>query len=224
MTAKRILTIRLNLAAPEATHAEFDSKTSLLEWDIVLFKPSISEFTSYGDFFQGKGSLSDSLSFQLRECCAHWKREIKQSVEAGETVIVHLPGLDEVYVDSGRREYSGTGGNRRTTRIVDLYSDYQAIPADVSPVTATGSSMKLSARGAEVLAPYWSEFESESRYEVVLSSPRGAKVEETDVPGDSTQDRSIAVQRRQAPCSRGPSAPVGPPCDRSRLHMRFVAA
>ena len=172
MSARRILTIGLELASPDMHYVNFRSKTSLLDWDIVLFKPQIGEFTSYGDYFQGKPSLSDSASFQLKECCEHWRREIKQAVETGKTVVVYLPSLHEVYVDTGQRSYSGTGRNQKTTRHVAEYDNYQAIPALLSPITATGNSMKLSTRGAEVLAPYWTEFESVSQYKVILTDPK----------------------------------------------------
>jgi len=150
----------------------FRSKTSLLDWDIVLFKPEIGDFTSYGDYFQGKPSLSDRVSFQLKECCEHWRREIKQAVETGKSVVVYLPSLCVVYVDTGQRSYSGTGRNQKTTRHLAEYDNYQAIPALLSPITATGNSMKLSARGAEILAPYWTEFERVSQYKVILTEPK----------------------------------------------------
>lgn len=172
MSARRILTIGLELASSDTQYASFQSKMSLLDWDIILFKPQILEFSGYGDFYQGKRSLSDSLSFQLKECCEHWRREIKQAVETGKTVIIYLPSLDEVFVDTGQRSYSGTGRNQRTTRHVAEYNNYQAIPAELSPVTATGNSMKLSAKGSEVLAPYWVEFENSSKYSVILTSPK----------------------------------------------------
>lgn len=172
MSARRILSIGLELASSDTQYASFRSKTSLLDWDIVLFKPEIGDFTSYGEYFQGKPSLSDSASFQLKESCEHWRREIKQAVEAGKTVIVFLPSLVEVFVDTGQRSYSGTGRNQQTTRHVAEYNNYQSIPATLSPVTATGSSMKLSTRGADVLAPYWIEFESASQYEVILTDPK----------------------------------------------------
>jgi hypothetical protein len=169
MSAKRILTIGLALASTECEPASFTSKTSLLDWDIVLFKPQISDFITYSDYFQGKPNLSESASFQLKECCEHWRREIKQAVETGKTVIIFLPRLEEVYVDTGERTYSGTGRNEKTTRHVEEYNNYQAIPAVLVLVTATGTSMKLSARGSEILAPYWAEFESVSQYEVILT-------------------------------------------------------
>ncbi len=144
---------------------------SLLDWDIILFKPIISDYSGYGDFYQGKRSLSDSLSFILKENCEHWRREIKQAVETGKTVLVYLPEVDEVFVDTGQRSYSATDRNQRTTRHVAAYSNYQAIPAEISPVIATGTSMKLAAKGAEALAPYWAEFEAVSKYHVLLTSP-----------------------------------------------------
>lgn len=172
MSARKILTVGLELASSDTQYASFRSKMSLLDWDIVLFKPEITEFTNYVDNYQGKPSLSDSASFQLKECCEHWRREIKQAVEAGKTVIVYLPKLSEVYVDTGQRSYSGTGRNQKTTRHVSLYNNYEAIPASLAPVTTTGNSMKLLARGAEVLATYWNDFESVSQYQVILTEPK----------------------------------------------------
>ncbi|MGE3151354.1 MAG: hypothetical protein AB7G48_01910 [Nitrospiraceae bacterium] len=170
---KRILTVGLELAAADVQYASFDSKMSLLDWDIVLFKPVIEQFYAYGgDYYQGKNSLSDSSSFRLRECCEHWRREIKQAVETGKTVLVFLPALDEVFVDTGQRSYSGTGRNQRTTRHVTEYNNYQAVPAAISPIAGTGSAMKLAPRGAEVLASYWAEFESDSKYQVILTDPK----------------------------------------------------
>lgn len=173
MSARRILTVGLELAAADTQYASFDSKLSLLDWNIVLLKPGIAEFYSYGDdSYKGKRSLSDSGSFRLKECCEHWRREIRQAFETGKTIIVYLPPLEEVYVDTGQRSYSGTGRNRQTTRHVEIYTNYQAIPATIAPVNASGSAMKLVAKGAEVLAPYWAEFESLSSYEVLLTAEK----------------------------------------------------
>jgi hypothetical protein len=172
MSRRRILTVGLELASTDAKYASLQSKTSLLDWDIVLFKPQINDFIRYADYFLGKPSLSDSASFQLKECCEHWRGEIKQAVESGKTVIVFLPGLEQVYVDTRQRTYSGTGRNQRTTRHVAEYNNYQAIPASLAPVISTGNSMKLSAGGAELLAAYWTEFEGVSHYEVILTNPK----------------------------------------------------
>jgi hypothetical protein len=167
--AARILTVGLELASDDVQHEEFTSRVSLLDWDIVLFRPVIDEFiSSYGEEYKGKPSLSDSSSFQLKESCEHWRREIKQAIDAGKSVIVFLVSVQEVYIDTGDRQFSGTGRNQRTTRIVTPYTNYKCIPATLGPTTAKGNAIKLSTKGAEILAPYWSEFSGVSEYNVIL--------------------------------------------------------
>ncbi|MBE7423815.1 MAG: hypothetical protein HS110_15525 [Zoogloeaceae bacterium] len=171
MSAKKILTVGLELASSASTYATFRSKTSLLDWDIFLFRPQISEFLhNYYETYQGKPCFNDTESFEAKECCEHWRREIKQAVETGKTIIVFLPALYEAYVDTGERSYSGTGRNQKTTRHVALLTNYDALPESLKPVAATGSSMKLASKGAEVLAPYWAEFGDKSSYRVILSA------------------------------------------------------
>ena len=167
--SKKILTIGFKLASNGAYCEAFHSKVSLLDWDIVLFKPLISEFYDDGSIYQGKPSLNGTSSFQLKECCEHWRREIKQAVEAGKTVMAFLAPVQDVYIATGEYQYSGTGRNQKTTRIVTQYTNYAAIPFNLKPVNATGSSMKLAPLGAEILAPYWAEFGHISEYKVLLS-------------------------------------------------------
>ncbi len=168
--AKNILAIGIELATDEIQEDAFGSRTSLLDWDIVIFRPDIHSFVDNRDDYLGKPCLNDASSFRLKECCEHWRREIQQAIEAGKTVVVFLPPLQEVYIATGERTHSGTGRNQKTTRIVDLYSNYDCLPVNANPVTAKGSAMKLTARGAEVLASYWAEFSSQSEYHVILTA------------------------------------------------------
>ena len=78
--------------------------------------------------------------------------------------------LQEIYIDTGERQYYGTGRNQRTTRIVTPYNNYNCIPLGPTLVGATENAMKLAPLGAELLAPYWAEFGSISEYKVVLPS------------------------------------------------------
>lgn len=172
MTPKKILTVGLQLASDQTEFSAFDSKTSLLDWDIVLFRPDIDGMTYSSEQYQGKSMLTDSASFRLKESCEHWRREIKQAFETGKTVLIFLAPLHEVYVDTGQRSYSGTGRNQRTTRQVTICSNYESIPVPLNPVQATGSSIKLTKRGAEILAPYWENFGGDSTYEVLLTGEK----------------------------------------------------
>lgn len=170
MSTRRIATIGFELTSTEFQSVDFRSKASLLDWDIVLFVPTIMGFYRNSDHYLGKPCFDERSSFQVRECCEHWRREIKQAIDTGKLVIVFLPELEDVYVDTGRRTHSGTGRNRTTTRHVDQFNNYEAIPTSLLPVTATGNVMKLAARGAEILGSYWSEFENDSQYKVVLAN------------------------------------------------------
>ncbi|MGJ4995761.1 hypothetical protein ACQR0Z_15145 [Bradyrhizobium sp. HKCCYLS3077] len=164
--SKSVLCVGFELAD---VHSEsFRSKTSLLDWDIILFKPDIADFiqrapTSY----LGKPCLSDDESFKLRECCEHWRRQIRDAVNHGKTVIIFLPQEETVFAATGTVEVSGTGRNAQRTRHVDTYSSFVAVPFDFRPGNAVGKEMKLAPLGAEILAAYWSEFGQASEYQVL---------------------------------------------------------
>src|ERR1700752_4209349 len=99
---KSILPVGLQLASDAVHNEPFDSKASLLDWDIILFKPIISESRRYrAEHYNGKSCLSDTGSFALKEATEHWRREIKQATDTGKTVIVFLAPLEEVFVDTG---------------------------------------------------------------------------------------------------------------------------
>lgn len=173
MTAKKLLSVGFELASDDVQYCDFQEDISLLDWDIVLFKPVIGSYFSYtADYYQGKPSLSDSSSFHLKEQCDHWRREIKDAFDSGKTVIVFLSELQEVYVDTGERRHSGTGRNQKTTRIVALHNNYSVIPATLSPIGTKGAAIKLATRNADVIAPYWKEFEEVSQYKVVLTADK----------------------------------------------------
>jgi hypothetical protein len=166
---KTILTIGFALASDAAHHEPLESKVSLLDWDIILFKPAISDIWRYqAKQYQGKTCLNDSASFALKEASEHWRREIKQAHEIGKTIVVFLTPLEEVFVATGEVQYSGTGRNARGTRIVDLYSNYNALPLKLAVTNASGSAIKLAAHNTEAIAPYWHEFGAISEYKVLL--------------------------------------------------------
>lgn len=169
--SKRILAIGVELASDDVTEIDFSAKTSLLDWDIVLFRPDVNEFIgAYPDHYQGKPSLGDTASFQLKESCEHWRREIKQAVESGKTVIIFLSAPQEVYIDTGQRSYSGTGRNSKTTVHVASYSNHQSIPLKMAATSAIGNSMKLAGKQSEILSTFWKEFGSLFEYQCILPS------------------------------------------------------
>ena len=169
MAKKKILTIGFSLCDEDTESCDFNSDLSLLDWDIILFKPDISDFVSYVDTYKGKPCLSDDRSFQLKEQAEHWRREIRAAVESGKLVIVYLSDLNEISIATGEKRFSGSGRNQKTTRIVTDYNNYHTIPLDVKPVKTNGVEIKLAAKNSEVISAYWREFSSVSTYKVLLN-------------------------------------------------------
>ena len=168
MAKKMILTIGFEICSEDVEYSDFRSDQSLLDWDIVLFKPEINDFVGYAETFQGKPCLSDDRSFQLKEQAQHWRREIKTAVNSGKLVIVYLTDINEVSVATGEKQFSGTGRNQKVTRIVTDYDNYRSIPADLSPVKTKGKEIKLTAKNSEAISTYWQEFSTCSTYKVII--------------------------------------------------------
>ncbi|UGA55309.1 hypothetical protein [Vibrio sp. VB16] len=168
MAQKNIVTIGFELNNDNVNHCEFNSDSSLLDFDIILFKPDISEFISYSDMFEGKPCLTDHKSFQLKDRIQHWRREILESVDCGKTVVVFLSELTQVFIATGEKSFSGTGKNRQTTRHVGAYDNYKIIPAELDVVKTQGHEIKIAPKSSELIASYWKEFSEESCYKVTL--------------------------------------------------------
>lgn len=170
--AKKIVSVGILLAADGVDHVAFDAKASLLDWDIILFRPDIRDFTRY-DYgmsdYQGKRCLNDHKSFALKEASAHWQREIREAVEIGKTVIVHLCKPEEIFVQTGRKEFSGTGRNQKTTNIVEPFSNYKALPISAKLTASQGREIVLHPDYRGVLASYWDRFGPSSIYEVTFA-------------------------------------------------------
>ena len=169
MAKKNILIIGFSVADEGIGFSEFDADISLLDWDIILFKPEITDYIYRAEsMFQGKPCLSDHDSFKLKAQSEHWRREIKSAVDHGKLVIVFLSELKQLSIATGEKQFSGTGRNQKTTRIVTDYDNYQSIPLDLKPISTKGKEIKLSAKNSEVISAYWNEFSSTSSYNVIL--------------------------------------------------------
>jgi hypothetical protein len=167
LAPRKVVAVGGELNTDKVDQISFNSKHTLLDWDVIIFFPDVNEMLSYNDSYQGKVCLSEDTSFRLKERCEHWRREIKLALDSGRTVICYLEELKEIFVDTGQRTFSGTGRNRHTTRIVSGYSNYECLPFKLNPRNATGTAMKLSPK-ALTLAPYWAEFGGSSKFEVTI--------------------------------------------------------
>ena len=176
MGNRAILAVGLELAHADVVHASFISNASLLDADVVLFRPDITHLTRSSATYRGKPRLDEDDSAAMIQACAHWQREIAQALKAGKTIVAFMCAWEEIYVDTGERRYSGTGKNRATTTVVKEFDNYKSIPLDISPTKASGQSMKLSPQCPDDIAAFWHEFKDEFEYHVVFAAPMNSPV------------------------------------------------
>ena len=179
---KTIFTVACEIPGGFGEYVDFNSKTSLLDADFVLFRPcliyndSMEMNNDYDRIFspyfensnrlktyQGKPCLSDDSSFKLREAINHWRRELTDFINAGRTVFMIMSSLEQVYVNTGEKEHSGTGRNRQTTEFVRPLFNYDLLPLSAKIVESKGTSIILSP-GEPLLKEYWQQFGNETEY------------------------------------------------------------
>jgi len=160
----------------EVEHLEYLSTRSVLDADIIVFEPKLPP--GYGDtrqFYEGKRILTENASFRVKEAAAHWRSELDAALAEGKTIVVFLVPADELKLDTGKRTYSGTGRNRVTTRIVEDFSPYAAVPVLIAEfVPKSGEEIRATSILGS-LAPYWSEYAEISPYQAYFS-PQGFDV------------------------------------------------
>ena len=77
--------------------------------------------------------------------------------------------LEQVYVNTGEEEHSGTNRNRKSTKLVRLLSNYDVLPPSAKIVESEGTSMNLKP-GEPLLKEYWQQFGNESKYLVHIET------------------------------------------------------
>ncbi|UGX96443.1 hypothetical protein G6321_00015390 [Bradyrhizobium barranii subsp. barranii] len=163
--SKAIATVGISLA--EGFFEYFRSSASLLDYDIILFRPDIASFTAF-DSYQGLPSYGDDESFELRRVSEHWRLQIREAFDHGKTIVVFLPPEQIVFIASGTHEYKG----KTRIRHVESYSSFHSIPVDLKSTNASGREMTLTPKGSDALKTYWSEFGAESEYNVTWDASK----------------------------------------------------
>ena len=131
---KRVLTVGCRIPGGFGEYVNFDSKASLLDADFVLFCPP---------FWLPNENPRQTID--------HWRRELGDVLDAGNTAFVLLSDYKEI-----------TLGHR------DVVANYDVLPYPIAVVRSTGTSMTLS-RGQSILGDYWQQFGAESRYLVHMT-------------------------------------------------------
>src|SRR5258706_13743733 len=116
--SKSIISVGFEIPGHPGKYEPFFSDRSLLDADIIIFQPDISDYVSdyvswSEEQWQGKPSIKDHEAFRLREQASRWRQELRNAFDHGKTIVIFMSELLEVFLDTGQREYSGTGRNRQ---------------------------------------------------------------------------------------------------------------
>jgi hypothetical protein len=135
----RVLCLDCDLGL-DADTSTFASSVSLYDYDVVFWKPaeSLGGYSQYASSYMGRRSLTESESAAIVRDVDRRRTEFKEFVDLGRSLVVFLPGETQVFVDTGRREYSGTGKNRATTNIVQEFDIMRAVPTHLVRQAASG--------------------------------------------------------------------------------------
>lgn len=136
----------------------FGSTISFLDYDIVVidFQYILSDYkASSSGTYRGYKCLNDDDSVKLLQDIERRRLEIIEMLKLGRSIVVYTPCDQICYVDTGRREYSGTGKNRHTTRIVQDINLLSVLPVSFNTIQASGSSIEF--KGEELFSAFWNK-------------------------------------------------------------------
>lgn len=156
-SALRIASVGYTLHHPDVEDIGFPSSRTLLGQDVVLLKIGHLQYGYTGGYgaslYRGKVSLDDDASTRIVEDVARRRREIQTLLEVGGTLVLFLPPSEKWYVDSGKRQYSGTGRNRQTTHLVEEMQLLSVLPFPIDTVEAETRDLEL--KIGDPFATFW---------------------------------------------------------------------
>jgi hypothetical protein len=159
-----------------AESLEFKSTDSILGADIVVFSPDISSYSNYqegafqpGDY-AGQKLINHRDSALLREHIRHWDSELSTLLQHGKTIFLVLSAAEPCWIQTGQKEFSGTGRSQRVKNLVASFDPYSVVPvADFSNTVHRSSGDRIKpTKDVGLLASYWQEFGLFSHYVAYL--------------------------------------------------------
>ncbi len=154
-------------------HTRFRSRKSFLDYDLLIWDPStlVHDYMSY-ESYQGLERLTDDDSARVVGDLDRRRREMKEMLELGRSVVVITPPPQRCYVATGEKQYSGTGRNRVTTHMVTELNLMAALPLkNYETVQAVGSNIEF--RGGEPFSAFWRANKANLGYQAYFSKPVG---------------------------------------------------
>jgi hypothetical protein len=168
----------------DTTRASFASDISVFDYDVVIWDPeaSCNSYTSYAETYRGCPCLSDDASVRIQADASRRRGEFKEFVEAGRSLVVIARPPQTCYVATGEKTYSGTGRNRATTRMVNLFDLLSAVPV-ADPRLRIGRGDRVEVVGDGPIQTFLRAHKDLLSYSAIIEEPPGlvlARVTGTD--------------------------------------------
>ncbi len=163
---KKIISVGYEIPGNSDLYIPYSSNKSLLDSEIVIFCPEFKDYdVDYiNSSYRGKILYSEDGTSNLKEDTNHWKDELDILLKDGKTIFVLLKRLEEFYIHTGEKNFSGTGKNARITNIVTNYDNYHFLPSiDLSLAPSTGKKIKFP--GNPIFSVLWKDFSKHFEYE-----------------------------------------------------------
>jgi hypothetical protein len=170
-----ILSIEASIVHDSVEERRFRSTTSFLDYDVIIWNPNfiLEEYKSHSSnsTFRGLKRLSDNDSALIKQDMNRRKTELYEMLKLGRSIVVMMTPPQKCYVDSGRREYSGTGRNRATTTIVEDIDVLSILPKVSPTIEATGDNIEF--RGEKAFEEFWIANKDNFSYDAYYNEPFG---------------------------------------------------
>lgn len=172
----RIGAIGCDFENKDISNVPFRSVMSLLDYDLILWDPSLL-FDNYSTdwrnpTYSGYKCLSNDESVLFADELNRRKTEMVDLLESGRPLVIFIPQPDMLYHWTGQTTYSGTGANRRSTNLVTKFSLNDAFPiSNIETVAAEGEYIEF--RGDPVFKIYWDRMKEYHFYSAYFKSNIG---------------------------------------------------
>ncbi len=180
---KNIVTVNTELPTIK-DYVEYRSGTSLMDYDIVLFDPTLPYETRI-DFSGGGSCISIEGTTRLKQSMGHWSREFSGALRAGKTIFILLNEYDE---DSGASGYTTVKGSR--TYSTYQINNYDVLPTSIGLRNAKGKHLKIADTRFKGL---YDAIKDIAEYQVVITSAVTKKIF-TSKDGSSVVSAIVKLQ------------------------------
>lgn len=141
----KIISIGRDFDNPLVFNCEYSSSISLLDFDLLIWDPNnmLNEYRYQlsSPKYMGYKNLDDDDSVSIVNDINRRKQEMNEMLQLGRTVVIFTPYPQMCYRATGEKQFSGTGKNRSTTRIVTELNLMSSLPIKINTTEATGENI-----------------------------------------------------------------------------------